>query len=139
MANKPPQIFTGSKICIICEGDEEYEYLEKLISLDAWSKRYCFQLENAATVLLCDDAFSEYLHHLDNYDLIQLPHHGKLDNAMKIFETLKDSYSKDYLTSDNTGSGTISGGSDKLVKYMKNERYSPVFNTKKEKFNGNQF
>ena len=47
MANKLPQIFTGSKICIICEGDEEYEYLEKLISLDVWSKKYCFQLENA--------------------------------------------------------------------------------------------
>ena len=47
MANKLPQIFTGSKICIICEGDEEYEYLEKLISLDVWSKNYCFQLENA--------------------------------------------------------------------------------------------
>ncbi len=47
MANKLPQIFTGSKICIICEGDEEYEYLERLISLDVWSKKYLFQLENA--------------------------------------------------------------------------------------------
>ena len=45
--SKLPQIFTGSRICIICEGDEEYEYLEKLISLDVWSKEYCFQLENA--------------------------------------------------------------------------------------------
>jgi len=44
---KLPQIFTGNRICIICEGDEEYEYLEKLISLDVWSKEYCFQLENA--------------------------------------------------------------------------------------------
>lgn len=47
MASKLPQIFTGSKICIICEGDEEYEYLEKLISLNVWSKEYLFQLENA--------------------------------------------------------------------------------------------
>lgn len=38
MANKLPQIFAGSKICIICEGDEEFEYLERLISLDVWSK-----------------------------------------------------------------------------------------------------
>lgn len=45
--SKLPQIFTGSGICIICEGDEEYEYLEKLISLDVWSKKYRFQLENA--------------------------------------------------------------------------------------------
>ena len=39
MANKLPQIFTGSKICIICEGDEEYEYLEKLISLRSEERR----------------------------------------------------------------------------------------------------
>lgn len=32
MANKLPWIFSGSKVCIICEGDEEYEYLDKLIS-----------------------------------------------------------------------------------------------------------
>ena len=47
MGNRLPKIFTGSRICIICEGDEEYEYLEKLISLNVWSKEYCFQLENA--------------------------------------------------------------------------------------------
>lgn len=47
MAGKLPQTFTGSKICIICEGDEEYEYLEKLTSLGVWSKEYLFQLENA--------------------------------------------------------------------------------------------
>ena len=47
MTNKLPKIFLGSKICIICEGDEEYEYLEKLISLDVWSNKYQFILENA--------------------------------------------------------------------------------------------
>lgn len=47
MGNRLPKIFSGSRICIICEGDEEYEYLEKLISLDVWSKEYCFLLENA--------------------------------------------------------------------------------------------
>ena len=47
MASKLPRFFTGRRICIICEGDEEYEYLEKLISLDVWSKEYLFQLDNA--------------------------------------------------------------------------------------------
>lgn len=47
MTSKLPQIFTGSRICIICEGDEVYEYLEKLINLNVWSKEYCFFLENA--------------------------------------------------------------------------------------------
>ena len=47
MRNRIPEIFAGSRICIICEGDEEYEYLEKLISLNVWRKEYRFQLENA--------------------------------------------------------------------------------------------
>lgn len=47
MINRIPQIFSGSRICIICEGDEEYEYLDKLISLQVWSKAYEFVLENA--------------------------------------------------------------------------------------------
>ena len=98
--------------------------------MNAASIQLKYKLENAATVLLCGDASPEYLHHLDNYDLIQLPHHGKLDNAKEIFDSLKDSYGKSYLISDNTGSGATSGGSDKLVEYMKNERYSPALNTK---------
>lgn len=32
MANKLPWIFSGSKVCIICEGDEEYEYLDTLLA-----------------------------------------------------------------------------------------------------------
>lgn len=47
MMSKLPQFFAGSKIGIICEGDEEYEYLEKLISLGVWSNQYSFLLENA--------------------------------------------------------------------------------------------
>lgn len=47
MANKLPSIFSGNKICIICEGDEEYGYLDKLISLHVWNNRYQFILENA--------------------------------------------------------------------------------------------
>lgn len=47
MRSRLPEIFSGSRICIICEGNEEYEYLEKLISLDVWSDEYYFVLENA--------------------------------------------------------------------------------------------
>ena len=47
MTNKLPKIFSGSKICIICEGNEEYEYLDKLNSLGVWSNKYQFILENA--------------------------------------------------------------------------------------------
>lgn len=37
MKNKLPSIKSQTKICIICEGDEEYEYLERLKSLEMWN------------------------------------------------------------------------------------------------------
>lgn len=110
--------------------DDKVTKIDGETVMNAASVQLKYKLENAETVLLCGDASPAYLHHLDNYDLIQLPHHGKLDNAMAIFDALKDSYSKNYLISDNTGSGATSGGSDKLVEYMKNEHYSPALNTK---------
>ena len=97
--------------------------------MNAASVQLKCKLDNAETVLLCGDATPKFLHNLDTYDVIQLPHHGKLDNAQEIFDTLKDSYSKAYLVSDNTGSGATSGGSDDLVQYMKRENYSSAFNT----------
>lgn len=60
---------------------------------------------------------------------IQLPHHGKLDSAKEIFDKLKDPYSKQFFVSDNTGSAATSGGSDDLVTYMKQEKFSPAHNT----------
>lgn len=45
--NKMPAFSNKSKVCIICEGKEEYEYLKKLISLDVWSDKYSFVLEDA--------------------------------------------------------------------------------------------
>lgn len=98
--------------------------------MNAASVQLMCKLDNAQTILLCGDASPSYLHNLDSYSIIQLPHHGQLDNAQKIFEKLKDPYNKTYLISDNTGSGATSGGSDKLVQYMKDERYSPAQNTK---------
>lgn len=42
-----PDIFTGKRICIICEGSEEYDYLNRITSLDVWNEIYRFSLENA--------------------------------------------------------------------------------------------
>jgi len=88
------------------------------------------KLDNAETILLCGDASPLYLHNLDSYNIIQLPHHGQLDDAQAIFEELDDPDKKTFFISDNTGSGSTSGGSDNLVQYMKDEKYSPALNTK---------
>ena len=47
MKNKLPTFLDQSKICIICEGPEEYEYLEKLNSLGVWNNKYSIVLEPA--------------------------------------------------------------------------------------------
>lgn len=35
------------KICIICEGNEEYEYLNRLKNLKVWNEQYDISLVNA--------------------------------------------------------------------------------------------
>lgn len=88
-------------------------------------------LDNGKKILLCGDASPDYLKSIDDYNIIQLPHHGQLDSAKAIFTVLDEkSYHKEYLVSDNTGSAQTSGGSDKLVEYMEEEHYSPAYNTK---------
>lgn len=47
MMNRLPAILDKHRICIICEGNEEYAYLERLKSLKVWSKKYEFSLDNA--------------------------------------------------------------------------------------------
>jgi len=101
--------------------------------MNAASLQLKCKLENAQTIILCGDATPSYMHVLEDYDIIQLPHHGKLDSAKSVFDKideLSDSYSKTYLVSDNTGSGKTSGGSDDLVQYMIEECYDPALNTK---------
>ena len=47
MANRLPNISDKYRICIICEGNEEYKYLDKLIKLRVWSDTYSIFLVNA--------------------------------------------------------------------------------------------
>ena len=47
MLNRLPNISEKHKICIICEGNEEYKYLEKLKELHVWSDIYDISFVNA--------------------------------------------------------------------------------------------
>ena len=47
MANKLPKFIDKHKICIICEGNEEYEYLKRLKELKVWNEQYDISLVNA--------------------------------------------------------------------------------------------
>lgn len=114
------------------ESDNIGEGHEEETVMNAASVQLKCKLSNGEVILLSGDASPMYMHNLNSYDIIQLPHHGQLDSAKAIFEKLLGiSYIKKYLISDNTGSKTTSGGSDKLVQYMIEENYSPAMNTKK--------
>ena len=47
MRNRLPEFFDKHKICIICEGNEEYEYLKRLKDLKVWNEKYDILLVNA--------------------------------------------------------------------------------------------
>lgn len=68
----------------------------------------------AHDMLLCGDcSFSAIENIVRDYDAVQLPHHGKNDQAQKIFEKKSEQIFSVYIVSDNTGS--TNGGSDNLV------------------------
>lgn len=47
MQNKLPKLFDKLKICVICEGNEEFEYLERLKALKVWDAQYEIIPDNA--------------------------------------------------------------------------------------------
>ena len=104
---------------------------EKETVMNAVSIQIKCEIDKVGSILLCGDASPAYLKNLNEYDLIQLPHHGQLDDAKAIFDELGgDAYEKNYLISDNTGSSSNTGGSEELVLFMKEENYSEAYNTK---------
>lgn len=64
-------------------------------------------------LLLCGDcSFAAIEDVIKDYDVIQLPHHGKSEQAENIFENKSNDVRTIYIVSDNTGS--TNGGSDDL-------------------------
>lgn len=47
MQNRLPAFLNKCRVCIICEGDEEYDYLDRLNKIGVWNKAYKVTLDNA--------------------------------------------------------------------------------------------
>lgn len=91
-------------------------------------------------MLLCGDASYDMIKgNLRSYDYIQLPHHGKVAHAKKIFQECgPDDTHITYIVSDNTG--TSNGGSDDLSAiskghYIKNTKYEDILPIKSSTYN----
>ncbi|MGL4343999.1 MAG: hypothetical protein ACRCTE_02285 [Cellulosilyticaceae bacterium] len=71
MSRRPPipKVKQGKKICIICEGFEEDEYMKKLIELGLWSEVYDIKTMNAESEGKIAARYQE-TYQSDSYDLI---------------------------------------------------------------------
>ena len=69
MKNKLPFTPNKTKVCIICEGSEEFDCLKRLINIEVWNSDYQIILKNADEN---GNIFARYQNEFqnDNYDLI---------------------------------------------------------------------
>lgn len=47
MPNRRPDLYNKHRVCIICEGNEEYKYIDRLKELKVWNEQYEVSLVNA--------------------------------------------------------------------------------------------
>lgn len=97
--------------------------------VNATSVQVKIVLDNGNKILLCGDcSFEAIKEKVDNYNIIQLPHHGKEEQAKAIFEIVNNIKEKVFIVSDNTGS--TNGGSDErnfIGKVVKNTKSLGTF------------
>lgn len=69
MGRRLPTKQSGHKICIVCEGDEEYDYVSRLKELQVWSRQYSVKPKNAGSIdniaAIYQDAYTN-----DNYEAV---------------------------------------------------------------------
>lgn len=69
MAKRFPMIVKQKKICVICEGYEEFDYIQRLKELGVWDGAYSITAKNAKSL---DNISAMYQNEYsnDNYDLV---------------------------------------------------------------------
>ena len=92
----------------VAEGDETL--------VNATSLQFVVKIDDGNTLLLLADvSFDNIACDLSEHKYIQLPHHGKLDTAVQIFDEIGkvNLLDHEFIVSDNTG--TSNGGSSDLM------------------------
>lgn len=91
----------------------EGDTINKETITNAVSTQLSIEIEDTKFFLCGDSCFKAIEDEIINYNCIQLPHHGKLEQAERIFETNSKKNNNIYFVSDNTGNSN--GGSDNLI------------------------
>lgn len=144
MKSRLPAFLSKDKICIICEGDEEYDYLNRLKELRVWNEQYEVFLDNAAEEVLIYGNPCTMQIILEHWTDVRLKSPAKKVNASVIKEfTGVDNYKgradqrkeiMKHITAENyqdmytrickmQNDDTVIGNSnfDKLVKYLSSD------------------
>lgn len=67
--SKPELLFVEKRVCIICEGLEEYDYLGRIKNLALWNKKYLVDLRNARGIGRISAIYQDRFHN-GSYDAI---------------------------------------------------------------------
>ena len=98
-------------------------------TVNAASVQISINLGTSKLLLVGDASTKAIEENAKEHQIIQIPHHGRLDHAEDLFEIKKDDKDTVYLISDNKGSS--SGGSEELISKGKNKGHT-IFNTRIE-------
>lgn len=94
--------------------NRESDSIDKETIVNAVSTQVAVEFDNNKLLLTGDSSFDSLSEHIQDYSLIQLPHHGKLEQAERIFDEMYGNNDIIYFVSDNKG--TTNGGSSDLPK-----------------------
>ncbi|MBQ9315147.1 MAG: MBL fold metallo-hydrolase [Clostridia bacterium] len=97
--------------------------------INAASVQLSIDLSNSMLLLTGDASIEAISENAKNHQIIQIPHHGRLDHAEDLFNIKKDDKDTVFLISDNKGSNP--GGSRELIKQKKDKGHV-VLNTRLE-------
>lgn len=106
--------------------DTESDNIDMETIVNAISVQVELIIGNHKILLTGDASYAAIEDKIREYDAIQLPHHGKFDQATKIFEKNKGRENVIYIVSDNTENSN--GGSDELMENIIGKR---IKNTKR--------
>lgn len=90
--NKLPQLSQKFKICMLCEGYEETEYMKKILDLKVWNNKYAIGLENAEGNGNIPARYQS-IYSSDDYDLV-LVFCDTDETPNKIYDVIKEKINK---------------------------------------------
>lgn len=90
----------------------EGDTIDKETIVNATSIQLCVDMGQDKMLLCGDSSFEAIKDIIGDYGIIQLPHHGKTEQANSIFDARYGNNNVVYIVSDNTGNSN--GGSDNL-------------------------